>query len=199
MASKTQQFDDTIIVANNSFPWLPGLLLVFLRARQMLGLGPDACLRPFSLEELRHWFQLAFTALGLDFCLYMLRHGGAANDLLQKFRLWEEIRNRGRWMCDSSVRRYAKAGTVQRAVQKMPPAVVKWGSEMLQHLQKALLDQKVFPPPNPSAEVSGPWAVTSSRRPSQVRQRPAAIRLLTAWQLPAAGGSMVIHAAGDLS
>ena len=61
-------------------------------------------------------FLRAATKVGLKnmgLVLYSLRHGGASDDTLRKARPLNEVKKRGRWRADSSVRRYEKKGSVQ--------------------------------------------------------------------------------------
>ena len=54
--------------------------------------------------------------LPIDTVLYQCRHGGASHDLLHSRREFQVIKQRGRWATDTSIRRYAKQGRVQRLV-----------------------------------------------------------------------------------
>ena len=81
-------------------------------------------------------------------------------------------------MCDTSVRRYAKAGTVQRALAKIPIHIVEWGMEMANHLEATFQGGPSFAPP-PATRVSSSWAGTSSaRRP--LRQGKASTAVVAA-------------------
>ena len=47
---------------------------------------------------------------------YSFRHGGPSHDRAIKFRSLGDIQKRGRWASPASVRRYEKAGRVQKTV-----------------------------------------------------------------------------------
>lgn len=49
---------------------------------------------------------LRFGERGFTTCLYGLRHGGASHDTLNRLRSLQQVKERGRWVTDSSVRRY---------------------------------------------------------------------------------------------
>eukprot|EP00973_Karenia_brevis_P068349 9507587-Karenia_brevis.AAC.1 len=53
-------------------------------------------------------------------CLYQLRHSGASRDFQAGHRTLKEIKRRGRWKTDSSVRRYEKGGRITDQLQKLP-------------------------------------------------------------------------------
>eukprot|EP00972_Heterocapsa_arctica_P038827 5721550-Heterocapsa_arctica.AAC.1 len=55
-------------------------------------------------------FKAACDLLGLlrGTCMYQMRHGGASEDLLSHSRPQDDVKRRGRWSTDSSLRRYAK-------------------------------------------------------------------------------------------
>jgi len=91
----------------------------------------------------------------------MLRHGGASHDLLHKLRSFEEIKARGQWLTDLSVRRYAKAAAVQRYLLQCPIATVEYGRRALDNLQKIVLATS-------SAES---WAVAPSILPMKMRRK----------------------------
>ena len=81
-------------------------------------------------------FRAATALLGLPgLCLYQLRHGGASGDLLTKSRELSDIMARGRWLSGASVRRYAKAGQVQKLLHALPrhaKLFCEWADENLQ-------------------------------------------------------------------
>ena len=109
--TKTQQYDDTILLDTPGFDWVFSILLRHLGSRPLEG---DADVWTFTVEQLRSVFHAAVTALGLleGTCLYQLRHGGASYDLLEVHRAWEAVRSRGRWMSDVTVKRCAKSGVI---------------------------------------------------------------------------------------
>ena len=104
--SKTGVSDETLIIDD------PDLVrcLESLRKRHQSGL-----LVPVSAKELSRFWEQAARALDLERSLgmphlYVLRHSGASADMMLKRRSLAEIKSRGRWRSDSSVRRYEKGG-----------------------------------------------------------------------------------------
>ena len=75
------------------------------------------------MKELTRFLRDALEALQMDHMgveLYSLRHGGASDDFLTKRRTLPEIKHRGRWRADSSVRRYTKSARALKELEKMP-------------------------------------------------------------------------------
>ena len=56
---------------------------------------------------------------------YQCRHGGPSRDRLVKLRTLAEIKKRGRWDTDSSVRIYEKAGRIQQTLRGVPPSLIE--------------------------------------------------------------------------
>ena len=74
------------------------------------------------MKELTRFLRDALDALQMDHMgveLYSLRHGGASDDFLTKRRTLPEIKHRGRWRADSSVRRYTKIARALKELEKM--------------------------------------------------------------------------------
>ena len=70
----------------------------------------------FSLLQLRREFLRIVPLVGLARwtpVLYMARHTGASLDRLENRISLEEVRRRGRWRAESSVRRYEKRALIQ--------------------------------------------------------------------------------------
>lgn len=158
--SKTQTFDDSVRMDHP--PWL-GSLLLDLRASREKG----ATLFRVSRSDLhRHWRD-ATMMLGIgEAVLYQLRHGGASGDYLEGRRTLSDIAMRGRWRTLASVRRYTKAGRVQKVLAGLPPRVrpfVKWAHNRIEHIIKGDLSGMPSRPidPRPTA-----MAMRARRRPS---------------------------------
>ncbi len=67
-------------------------------------------------------YQIATSVLklkNLETSMYMLRHGGARADFLLRRRSLSDIKLRGRWTSDASLRRYQKSAVAQCEVLKM--------------------------------------------------------------------------------
>ena len=99
-------------------PWLGPMLGAHARGRQ-----PDEPLFTTPASRVIAAFRGLGLGLGLHgLMLYQLRHGGASDDVLSKRRSLAEVKARGRWASDSSVRRYAKPGMVQQLLGALTPS-----------------------------------------------------------------------------
>ena len=79
---------------------------------------------------------------------YSLRHGGASEDLLGRKRSLAEIKRRGRWASDMSLKRYTKETRLMSELAKVDPRVIKYGREIQQDISAFLLGVKrPHPPP----------------------------------------------------
>ena len=97
---------------------------------------------PFSMEQYRKEFQQAVVSLGLDRVhTYQLRHGGAAEDLNARSREYQQVKARGRWMTDQSVRRYTKTGKVQQLLGRLAPGGLAFCQWCHRNLEKAFRGQ----------------------------------------------------------
>eukprot|EP00971_Amphidinium_carterae_P246746 4900539-Amphidinium_carterae.1 len=125
--SKTGTIDDTVVVDDP--PWLGPALLQRKRSSP-----PSSPLFASIGADLVRSFSLACTSLGIPAqCLYQLRHGGASEDLLSNKRSVSLVKARGRWLSDSSLRRYAKPAQVHRLLHLLSPkqraqGVAAWSS-----------------------------------------------------------------------
>ena len=133
---------DKVGIYDNSIPldlkhtkWIGDQLL---RKAKMLS-SPDSLIFTFSMEEFRVQFVKAASQMGLhQLHPYQLRHGGATEELTAKVREFNQVKSRGRWKTDKSVRRYAKIGRVQQLLAKMS----KQGTRFCQWSEKNL--EQVF-------------------------------------------------------
>lgn len=128
--------------------------------------------------------------------LYQLRHGGASGDYLEGRRSLQDVAMRGRWRTMASVRRYTKAGRVQKVLQSLPPSVlpfVKWAHDRLEQVMTG--DLTGMPPLPLAAEKTLKAATTSAarRRPSSSSSAAAARRRLSS----GAAGSTISGYEGD--
>ena len=78
--------------------------------------------------------------------LYSLRHGGASWDLVTARRTLPEIKGRGRWFADTSVRRYTKSARAFKEEQRIAPEMRAYGERIQQRLN-AILDGADCPAP----------------------------------------------------
>ncbi|CAE7199591.1 unnamed protein product, partial [Symbiodinium natans] len=132
-ASKTNVFDDSVLLSHDLEFLLPALgALLKTRAGAVN-------LFPFTCAQLAAEFKKGAAALGLDhlgLTLYGNRHGGASEMRLKGMPL-SEIKRRGRWATDTSLRRYEKATLAQQQVHKVPGATQLYGSFVESRLRSA--------------------------------------------------------------
>lgn len=145
-ASKTQTFDDTILVDGPD--WQQQVVM-----RLASGKKEGLVFEVSEPDSLCQW-KKAVSALRLpeDTVMYQLRHAGASADLLSGKRKLPEILLRGRWRSVSSVRRYAKPGQVQRRYNLLDDAVKGYCEWALAHLDE-LLDGRMRPRACPGAPL----------------------------------------------
>eukprot|EP00973_Karenia_brevis_P006482 882223-Karenia_brevis.AAC.1 len=62
--------------------------------------------------------------------LYSLRHGGASEDILRRRRSVQEVKRRGRWTSDASLKRYAKEARLLSEISKLHPSILAFGRQM---------------------------------------------------------------------
>ena len=120
---KTGTFDNTLILDNPATESWLGPLLHGLAVRR----GRDRPIFGFTREEFRKEFEGAAKQLGLkNVVTYQLRHGGASEDLNARTRDYNSVQQRGRWKTDTSVRRYAKTGKLQKLLQEVEPNILEY-------------------------------------------------------------------------
>ena len=114
--SKTVQFDESLILNTKSRPWLGALVVAQKRRR-----GPGRLLVETTLLEWSRMFKACAHTLGVEEApLHVLRHSGASEDHLRGLRPLDEIRKRGRWAAEASVRRYEKSARALHQAAKLP-------------------------------------------------------------------------------
>mgnify|MGYP003334289348 CR=1 FL=1 len=92
---------------------------------------PTGPLVPMSSKDLRRWWEKAAKALQLERSLgiphlYVLRHSGASADMRQRRRSLDEIKRRGRWRADGSLRRYEKGGRAQERLSALSTPILEY-------------------------------------------------------------------------
>ncbi|CAK0857017.1 unnamed protein product [Prorocentrum cordatum] len=141
--SKTAEFDESLVLDLTCDLWLGGVLRSLTAAKP-----PDAALFSFSVEEFAEIFRRAVRRLGLEPapmpCL--LRHAGASRDFVNGLRPLSEVKRRGRWKTDASVRRYEKGGRLSEQFAKLPPALQKHALRCHSVLPEVLLGGLAAPP-----------------------------------------------------
>ena len=108
--SKVGEFDDGVTMDMAKLQWFGPWLL-----RQSLRRPKGAKLFSLGYPEMSKMFQKAMEEWGLkDATMYRLRHGGASHDIVHGHRHIVEVKKRGRWSTDQSLKRYAKAVRLQK-------------------------------------------------------------------------------------
>ena len=125
---KTGETDESVVLDMPEMQWL-GRNLLLLKDMQ----PKNSKLFDLSQEELSRDFfnglrDLKVADLGLS--PYSLRHSGASNDYLNKIRPLLDIKMRGRWKSDSSLKRYTKPAFLLKMEEKLPDPVVVFGKYM---------------------------------------------------------------------
>jgi integrase len=95
-------------------------------------------LYPFTNQEFRKEFAMSCKKIGLEgLHPYLMRHGGASEDLGMGIRDHAAVKSRGRWFTDQSVRRYAKIGKIQRMISRLSPPALEYCQWSLANLERA--------------------------------------------------------------
>jgi len=145
VSGKTNTWDDSIILDTEL--WLHPFLET-LAAR----LTPEEPLWCLSGTRLIAMFKDSVDSLGMSHLApvrYSLRHGGASDDAISKRRSLLEIKKRGQWRTDQSLKRYAKESKVSEELQKIPLAVLEYGRHIEANLEMAFhLAINLTPPCN---------------------------------------------------
>lgn len=138
---KTGVFDASVIL--DSDIWMYPILNQ-LKSRNK----PSQPLWNQSHQVLREKFSEALGFLKLEplgLSLYALRHGGASHDVLSRRRSMLEVKQRGRWSSDTSLKRYVKEARLQTELSKVPTAVKEYGRTILQNLPQFLMNPTLAP------------------------------------------------------
>jgi integrase len=128
--TKTGVTDDHISLDRPD--WLGPALHHHARLRR-----PEDPLFTTPAHEMVRLFQKATAMLGVTkACLYQLRHGGASEDIVSRLRTSDEVKARGRWRSEASLRRYAKPAQLQRLLASIPPAKRVFARNAWEQLQQ---------------------------------------------------------------
>ena len=118
-ASKTQEYDESLLIDNELLPELGRRILRHAKER-----GVDQPLFSVSQQQVALDLQAAAARLrvpsSMNLVMYMLRHSGASTDFALKLRTLAEIKLRGRWRGDQSLRRYEKGGRLAEQLARLP-------------------------------------------------------------------------------
>jgi integrase len=123
--SKVGLSDETLLLANAAVPEIGSYLLVLKKLHAGTAL--------FQLEylQLKALWEAALRKTGLDTgyaVLYQVRHSGPSFDRLHQHRSILEVKSRGRWTSDSSVRRYEAHARLSQEFARLPKALQKEAS-----------------------------------------------------------------------
>ena len=138
--SKTGTMDDTVRLDQSE--WLGPLL-----ANRTAYLDGKEFLFDIPLHARVAKWKAACSRVGLVAEMYQLRHSGASGDMLSGRLTVPQIMARGRWISDKSVRRYAKAGAVQKALRRVPRVTQRYGQQVLDRIQEVLSGNLILNPP----------------------------------------------------
>ena len=153
VSTKTGFYDESVVLDSVREPFL-GPLLVELAARRRQEAGGDECARiwDFTPSAYLTAFKSAAQQLKLEKLVespYQCRRGGPSRDRLMKLRTLAEIKKRGRWATDSSVRIYEKAGRTQQTLHGVPESLIKYGNDVRMNFARYSRDGTCPRPPLP--------------------------------------------------
>ncbi|CAE7255770.1 hmgA [Symbiodinium natans] len=117
--SKVEVSNETILLDNKEIPWLGAAL-------ECMTAISGAALFPTNYTELLDTWHRALKQLGLGskFAVpHQLRHSGASWDRFKNYRSLLEVKHRGRWAADSSLKRYEQHAMVAQQFEKLAPAL----------------------------------------------------------------------------
>ena len=124
----------------------------------MLKEGRDATslLWPISPSRVIQLFLETVALLGMAMLKpvrYSLRHGGASDDILTRRRSLLEVKRRGQWRTDQSLRRYGKETKAMEELQKLPAETLSYARLVSQNLSEVFNRTMSFPPPTLGSHV----------------------------------------------
>jgi len=118
--SKMGLRDESILLDSRAMPYLGKCL------QHTLGMHQHEMLLPVDPKVLRLAWEGALMKVGLNrshAVLHQLRHSGPSYDKLVNARTMLEIKMRGRWAADSSVKRYENHAWVGQEFQSLPKKI----------------------------------------------------------------------------
>lgn len=139
--SKTGLSDESILLDSPTMPHLGNMIGKLKKARKS---GPLFRINYAQLKN--HWHKtLQQVGLRRDWAvLYQLRHSGPSHDRLHRLRTTLEVKLRGRWEADSSVKRYEAHSKLALEFQNLPPEVQRQALQAEQSLG-SLMARSQFP------------------------------------------------------
>ena len=144
--SKTGVFDESTLVDLEPL----ARILEYHRVRRQ----PTALLVPCSPKEFHRLWREATLATGITKHLgeqhcYVLRHSGPSADRLSDRRPELEVKTRGRWKSDKSLKRYEKGGRVLEVLSRCTTRMKAFATRCEQQLWKVLAGSSAPPVPPP--------------------------------------------------
>jgi hypothetical protein len=134
-ADKVGVYDNTVLLNSPGRQFIGALL--HQRVKQLKSM--EDLVFPFTSAKYRDAFTQSGAALGIPgLHPYQTRHGGAAEDLNGGERDHAQVKARGRWMTDTSVRRYTKTGKIQQMMSKLSAAHLEFCRWSLQNMDKVM-------------------------------------------------------------
>mmetsp|Transcript_25959 Transcript_25959/g.41732 ORF Transcript_25959/g.41732 Transcript_25959/m.41732 type:complete len:409 (+) Transcript_25959:152-1378(+) len=140
--SKAGQYDESISL---DLPWHGSLNAALPRI--IANTKPDDLVLQLkhhkSIEDV---LQAAVDGLELQqkITMHLMRHTGPTFDFNMKFRTLDEIKRRGRWSADSSVRRYMKEGRVNEQIDRLSPHQRQYCMHSFKNFGSVLLKRLIF-------------------------------------------------------
>lgn len=150
--SKTQQFDESVTI-----DWVHLTALSRLLRRGKQSVRGENKLWGLVHKGYTALFTRMAEVIGVSALRphpYAVRHAGASDDYLSGRRSLEQVRVRGRWKTDKSVRTYLKASRAMKREHEMARDTKDYGLHVLNHLNQALAGRWQVPAPPRLARLS---------------------------------------------
>ncbi|CAE8609395.1 unnamed protein product, partial [Polarella glacialis] len=149
VTSKVGLTEESILFDSPFCAWL-GPQLLRLKTGQK-----SAYLFPFEYHAFKKIWDSARLACQLDqlhYVPYQLRHGGPSHDHFHRLRSMLEIKQRGRWANDKTLKRYEAGGRLQQELQKASQKLLAAAQAAVQELGRLMSGRTSSAPP--SAQVA---------------------------------------------
>ncbi len=133
LQSKTGASDESIMLDNQTLPWLGDLLPALVEGE------PSDLVWNFTYPEIVAELRKTNKVLKTSMVPYQLRHAGPSWDRLKHHRGLQDIQKRGRWKAFKSVLRSEKATLVLQEFKRLPLALQRHCNECVNNLKEILL------------------------------------------------------------
>ena len=146
--SKSGEYEESVIFDSNGFEWMSAAIFGALHRNR----SPQEMLIPLETAVLLAQWKQAIERLKLDkleIARYSMRHSGASWDLMERNRTVGDIKARGRWASDSSMKRYLKTAKASDMAHRMGKGVLEYGEQVRVNAQSLFqgLCPLLAPPP----------------------------------------------------